>query len=104
MRVAHQESGLTVVVGGVPVPLDECGWFKRRACGCITAAVVAVVSGEGGWTIATADQAHRHFAPRKDTRERETKQGITYELITMSYYRENIGAQWECATHTVSEG
>lgn len=92
-------SGLTVTVHGKPVPLDECGWIQRRPCGCIVAAVVAVV---GARVIATADQAHQHLNPTKRDRTTAEREGITVpttELITMTHYRENIGANWECAEH-----
>ena len=89
---------LSITVDGQQVPLDECGWLERKSCGCITAAVVAV--SEGDWTIATADQAHRHFEPRKDRRARDIRNGYTYELITMAHYRKDIRSQWECAEHT----
>jgi hypothetical protein len=90
---------ISVDIDGQRVPLDECGWIERKPCGCITAAVLAVVTGDGGWTIADAGQAHEHFTPRKDTRDREISRGITYELITMAHYREHIAAKWECPEH-----
>jgi hypothetical protein len=90
---------LTVHIDGQHVPLDECGWLQREPCGCITAAMVAVVSGQGGWTIADPDTAHRHFTKRKDQRARDIKRGVTVELITMQHYRENIAANWECPAH-----
>lgn len=90
---------ITVQFDGQAVPLDECGWLQREPCGCITAAVVAVVTGEGGWTIADPDTAHRHFTKRKTERARDLKRGVTVELITMQHYRENIAANWECPAH-----
>lgn len=93
-------TGLSVTVNGQPVPLDECGWLERRPCGCIVSAVVAVVDGEGGWLLATADQAHRHLNRTKRDRDRAAKAALTTELITMTHYREHIGAKWECAAHT----
>jgi len=94
-------SGLTVTIDGIPVPLDECAWLEREPCGCIVSAVVAVVEAKSGtgWVLATADQARQHFAPKKRDRERAMKAGLTVELITMRYYREHIGAKWECAAH-----
>jgi hypothetical protein len=92
-------SGLTVVVGGQPVPLDDCGWIQRRPCGCIVAAVVAVV---GGQVIATAQQAHEHLNRTKRERTAAEREGITVattELITMAHYREHIGPKWECDAH-----
>lgn len=90
---------ITVCIDGQNVPLDECGWVKRRACGCVRAVASAVCEGEGGWLLANADQAHRHFTARKDSRARETREGVTVDLITMDHYREHIGANWECPDH-----
>jgi hypothetical protein len=84
-------------VQGKPVQLDECGWLQRRPCGCIVSAVVAVVDGD--WVLATADQANQHMNPTKRDRDRASRAGITIELITMAYYRSDIGAKWECEQH-----
>ncbi|MFD6490324.1 hypothetical protein [Streptomyces sp. NPDC060188] len=97
-------SGLTVTVDGQPVPLDECGWLQRRPCGCIVSAVVAVVEAaeETGWVIATARQAHEHLNRGKREQAAAERAGITVdttELITMTHYRTNIGAKWECEQH-----
>jgi hypothetical protein len=92
-------TGLTVVVDGQPVPLDECGWIQRRPCGCIVSAVVAVV---GSRVIATAQQAHEHLNRTKRERPAAEREGITVattELITMQHYREHIGPNWECEQH-----
>ncbi|MFE2967529.1 hypothetical protein ACFXKC_28425 [Streptomyces sp. NPDC059340] len=93
--------GLTITIDGQPVPLEECGWLQRRPCGCIVSAAVAVVEtvDDSGWVLATADQAHRHLNPTKRDRERAAKAGLTTELITMTHYRTNIGAKWECDAH-----
>ncbi|MFE0470572.1 hypothetical protein ACFW2V_03000 [Streptomyces sp. NPDC058947] len=92
---------LKVEVDGMLVSLDECGWFQRRPCGCIVAAVTAVVEtvDDSGWVLATAEQAHRHLNPRKRDRDRAAREGITTELMTMRHYREHVGANWECDTH-----
>lgn len=96
---------LTVTIDGQSVPLDECGWIERRSCGCIVSAVVAVVetTDESGWVLATADQAHQHFNPKKRDRDEAAREGLTTELITMQHYREHIGANWECETHAKTE-
>lgn len=93
-------TGLTVMVDGQPVPLDDCGWFERRACGCLVSALVAV---HGDEVIATADQASRHWHRTKREREQVAREGITVELITMAHYRDHIGANWECEQHTKSK-
>lgn len=92
-------TGLTVTVNDQQVPLDECGWFERRPCGCIVTATAAVVDGEGGWVLATADQAVHHWRRTKRERDRAAREGITTELMTMAHYREHVGANWECAQH-----
>ncbi len=96
-------TNLTVTIDGKPVPLDECGWLEREPCGCIVSVVVAVVEAKGGtgWVLATAEQARKHFAPKKRDRDRAEKAALTVELITMTHYRENIGANWECEQHAV---
>jgi hypothetical protein len=94
-------TGLTVTIDNQPEPLDECGWIQRRPCGCIVAAVIAVVecSDDSGWVLATADQAHRHLNPTKRDRDRAAKAGLTTELITMRHYRQHIGPHWNCNAH-----
>lgn len=95
-------TGLVITVNGQPEPLEECGWLQRRPCGCIVAAVIAVVEAadDSGWVLATADQAHRHLNPTKRDRDRAAKAGLTTDLITMRHYREDIGARWECEEHS----
>ncbi|MFE9286645.1 hypothetical protein ACH4NO_18330 [Streptomyces olivaceus] len=98
-------TNLTVVVDGEHVPLDACGWFERRPCGCIVAAAVAVVEArdDSGWVLATADQAHRHMNPTKRDRDRAAKAGLRTELMTMAHYREHVGANWECEQHAAAK-
>lgn len=86
-----------VTVGSELVPLAACGWFQREGCGCIVAAMVAV-PGDGN-VYATAEQAAKHMRPKKSSRDKDAREGRTWELITMAYYREHIGAKWECAEH-----
>ncbi|WP_121702118.1 hypothetical protein [Streptomyces sp. E5N298] len=90
-------TGLTVTVENRQVPLDDCLWLERRPCGCIVAGVAAVVEGE--WTLATADQAHRHLNPTKRERDRAERAGLTTGLVTAEFYRKQIGARWECQQH-----
>jgi hypothetical protein len=89
-------TGLTVTVEGQPVPLEECGWFESLPCGCIVAMVLAVV---GDRVLATAAQAHQHLNPKKRDRDEAAREGITTGLMTMTHYRTNVGAKWECAQH-----
>ncbi|MCX5528993.1 hypothetical protein OG785_45290 [Streptomyces sp. NBC_00006] len=93
-------SGLTVIVDGKSVPLDECGWFESLPCGCIVALAVAVT---GSRVLATADQAHHHLNPTKRERTRAARDGIATELMTMAHYREHVAANWECAAHKSAE-
>ena len=90
-------SGLMVAVNGEQVPLDECGWFQREKCGCIISAAVAVVDNR---VLATAEQAHKHMVPNRRSREKDEREGRTWELMTMTHYRQNIGRRWECPEHT----
>lgn len=92
-------SGLTITVDGKPVPLDDCGWFERRPCGCIVSGVCAVSEGEGGWVLATAEQAASHWRQTKSERDRAARAGLTVELMTMAHYRKHVGANWECEQH-----
>ncbi len=92
-------TGLTVTVNDQPVPLEACGWLQRRPCGCIASAVLAVVEGEGGWVLATAEQAAQHQLPTKRDRDKADREGLRMELITMAHYKANIGAKWECPQH-----
>lgn len=94
-------TNLTVLVDGKPEPLDGCGWIQRRPCGCIVAAVLAVVEtvDDSGHVLATADQANRHLNPTNRDLIRAAKAGLTTELITMEHYRTNMGANWECEQH-----
>lgn len=95
--MTNQTNGLTVTIDGQPVPLEECGWIQRRPCGCIVAALVAVVGNDT--VYATADQAHRHLNPTKRDRDHAAREGITTELITWQHYHDHIGANWECEQH-----
>lgn len=88
---------LMAQIDGKTYPLDECGWLQRKPCGCIVAALVAVPA--RGTAYATAEQAHKHLRPNKRSRDKDTREGLTFELITMAHYREHIGAKWECDQH-----
>jgi hypothetical protein len=90
-------SDLMAVIDGKPIPLEACGWFQREKCGCIIAALVAVT---GNTVYATAEQAHRHMARDRRTRDRDERQGRTWELLPMDFYRQHIGANWECSQHS----
>lgn len=101
--MTDQPSGLTVTIDGQPVPLDECGWIQRRPCGCIVSALVAV---SGTRVVATAQQAHEHLNKGKRELAAAEREGITVdttELITMTHYREHIGADWECEQHAADK-
>ncbi|MFF0409137.1 hypothetical protein ACFYUY_01710 [Kitasatospora sp. NPDC004745] len=100
--MSQPQPTVSIELDGRHVPLDQCGWLYRQACGCIRAATLAHVTGDGGWTITTPDQARRHFTPRKDSRAREIRQGATVELITMTHYREHIASNWECPDHQLA--
>jgi hypothetical protein len=96
MADTEAQIGLLVLIDGKTVPLADCGWLQRRACGCIVAALTAT---SGDEAYATAEQARRSLSRDKRTRAREDRDGFYMELITMAYYREHIGSKWECAEH-----
>jgi hypothetical protein len=98
--MTDKPSGRTVTIDGQPVPLDECGWLERRPCGCITSALVAV---SGSRVVATPEQAHAHLNPTKRARGQAAKERLAVELITMTHYREHIGANWECEQHAADK-
>jgi hypothetical protein len=85
----------TVAIDGQPVPLDDCIWLERRPCGCTVAAVIAVVP--DAWSIATAEEAFRHFNPTE--RDRERAIGRTAEPVTGARYREEFSSHWHCEQH-----
>lgn len=87
---------LMVQVDGQTVALKDCAWSMWASCGCMVAVSLAVA---GDRVHATEEQAHRNHSPRKRDREREIRQGYRWELITMTRYRNEIGAQWECEAH-----
>lgn len=95
-------SNLFATVDGRQEPLDACGWLELRPCGCVVSAVVAVVDGEGGWTLATEDQAAGHLRPTKRDRDRADRAGLRTELITMRRYDEEFRGGWNCAEHTTA--
>ena len=79
-----------------PVPLSQGIWIEEASCGCVLAAAVAIVTGEAGWRIETADEAREHFAPRLH----ET----TYRLVDSTTYRTlNGSGDWNCSAHTIEE-
>jgi hypothetical protein len=79
---------LLVQVGDQTVPLKDCGW--------IVSALVAV---SGGNAYVTEEQAHKQLEPRKRDRDKDIREGLTFELITMAAYRADIGSRWECDQH-----
>lgn len=87
---------LMVQIDGQMVPLKDCTWSMWESCGCLVAVSMAVA---GGRVLATEEQAHKSHSPRKRDRDRETRDGYRWELITMARYRSEIGARWECEKH-----
>lgn len=79
------------------VPLEDCIWLQRRPCGCVVAAVVAVAGGE--WTLATAEEAHRHLNPTEWDRERAERAGLVTEPVTSARYRSEFRDSWRCTEH-----
>lgn len=79
------------------VPLEDGIWLERRPCGCVVAAVVAVVEGE--WTLATGDQAHQHLNPTPSDRDRAQRAGLTTVLVSSLQYRQRYRDRWKCDEH-----
>lgn len=88
---------LMVQIDGQTVALKDCAWLQTAPCGCVTAITTAATPGR---VLATAEQAHKELCPRKRDRDKDTRDGLAFRLITMAHYRANIGARWECAAHT----
>lgn len=76
---------LMVQVDGQTVPLKGCFWVRFDNAGCATGSAHAV---SGLTTLATAEQAQQDLVPYKRDRDRETKQGVRYELLTKQQWRE----------------
>lgn len=87
---------LKVQIGDDTVPLKDCAWVQSAPCGCLVALTMAV---SGDEVHATAEQAHKRLSPRKRDRDKGNREGYTFRLITMAYYRAEIGARWECPAH-----
>lgn len=87
---------LMVQIDGQMVPLKDCTWSMWASCGCLVAVSMAV---SGDRVLATEEQAHKSHSPRKRDRDRETRDGYRWKLITLAHYRAEIGAQWECTKH-----
>lgn len=83
-------------IGDQSVPLKDCSWIQRRPCGCVVSALMAV---SGGDAYVTAEQAHKHLEPRKRDRDKDLREGLVLELISMATYRADIGGNWECDQH-----
>lgn len=88
---------LMVQIDGQMVPLADCAWSMWASCGCMVA--ITLASTPGDRVLATQEQAHKELTPLKRDRDRETRLGYTFRLITMTHYRSEIGALWECEQH-----
>ncbi|MDT0608807.1 hypothetical protein [Streptomyces lancefieldiae] len=88
----------TVMIDGEETPVDDCIWLERHPCGCVASAAVAFVPDV--WTLATADQAARHFSRTEGERRRALAAGLTVEPITGGRYRDEFQARWHCGTHS----
>ncbi|MEV5347142.1 hypothetical protein [Streptomyces achromogenes] len=80
-----------------PSDPDDTIWLQQRPCGCVVAAVVAVVPGE--WRLATAEQAHAHFNPTPWDLVRAADAQLTVVPVTGRRYREQHQTRWRCDTH-----
>ncbi len=88
------------VIDGKPVPLADCSWVQTMACGCICTVSDAVCGDE---VYATAQQIHEELRPLKRERDRDTKRGFTWALMTFEQYKARYGAgAWKCR-HTQAQ-
>lgn len=87
---------LMVQIDGETVPLADCNWSMWAECGCMVAITMAVID---SLVLATAEQAHKDHSPRKRDRDRETRLGYRWELITTDRYRREIASNWKCEQH-----
>ncbi|MFF6966232.1 hypothetical protein ACFY9G_23055 [Streptomyces anthocyanicus] len=88
----------TLTIDGEQVPVDDCIWLERHPCGCVASAAIAYVPDT--WTLTTAEQAARHFAPTDRERRRALAASLTVEAITGGRYRDQFQAHWFCDHHT----
>jgi hypothetical protein len=88
---------LMVEVDGETVPLASCAWIQREKCGCVVSVALAVA---GDRVLVSEEQAHKHFTPRRPSREKEIREGLRTELITMATYDASLRhSPWECELH-----
>lgn len=80
--------------------LNDTIWLQQRPCGCVVAAVVAVVEGE--WTLATAEQAHQHLNPTHHDLRRAADAGLQIVPVTGLQYREKFRNWWCCPEHSAA--
>jgi hypothetical protein len=82
---------------GAHVVADDTIWLERRPCGCVVAAVVAIVP--GAWTLTTAEDVALHFHDTEGERRRAAAAGLTVEPVTSAQYREQFRDRWHCGRH-----
>lgn len=82
------------VIDGKPIPLIDCSWVQTMACGCICSVATAAYADVA---YATEQQIHEHTEPLKRERDRQIKNGFTWELMTFEQYKVRYGAcDWKC--------
>ncbi|MDQ2877143.1 MAG: hypothetical protein M3Y33_20980 [Actinomycetota bacterium] len=75
---------LLVEIGGVAVPLTDCEWVLKMACGCPCGVSKAE---HGTWVNATEDQAWRSFfCESRREAGKAKRQGMSLELVTRARY------------------
>lgn len=91
---------LMAVIDGKPVPLTDCSWVQTMACGCICSVATAAYDDTA---YATEQQIHEHTEPLKRERDRQIKNGFTWELMAFEDYKVRFGLDaWKCP-HTLAQ-
>lgn len=82
-----------------PLDLDDTIWLQQRPCGCVVAAVVAVVDDR---VLATAEQAHQHLNPTLSDRGRAADAHLSVVPVSGAEYREQFRDRWRCGRHAAA--
>lgn len=94
---------LLVELDGAAVPLAECDWVLRHACGCVVQIQLAMSPGGRVYAADVTAAWHEFFswdAPRKRERERLIKQKFAdgYRVALMPR-RDAVDAMWTVCLH-----
>jgi hypothetical protein len=85
---------IKVELDGQLVALADCCWIHLRPCGCIAGVLAAAFGDEA---FAAKEQALKEMFPLKRDRDRYTKPGWQFELVTFEQYKARFGVDaWKC--------